>query len=63
MARFYDCMNNSDLSRVTGLLKKGGIQYSLEILGKRPAIKEIQVAEEDITYAERLLSGAAQAKK
>jgi len=59
MARFYDTTNDSDLDRVTGILKKGGIEYSLRLLGDNPSIKEIDVAEEDQAYAEWLLSSPA----
>ena len=62
MARFYDSAHDSDLRWVEGLLKKGGIGYSLRILGDGPALKEIQVAEEDLASAEGLLSGAAPEK-
>jgi hypothetical protein len=56
MARFYDSVNDSDLSRVERLLKLGGIEYSLQILGDGALLKEIQVAEEDLAEAERVLS-------
>lgn len=55
MARFYDAMSDSDASRVTDLLKEGGIEYSLQILGEGAQVKEIMVAEEDLAAAERLL--------
>jgi len=55
MARFYDSVNDSDLSRVEDLLKKGGIEYSLQILGEGARLKEIQVAEEDLAAAEEIL--------
>jgi len=55
MARFYDSVNDSDLSRVERLLKHGGIEYSLQILGDGALLKEIQVAEEDLAEAERIL--------
>lgn len=48
MASFYDTVNDSDLSRVEGLLKKGGIVYTLRTIGTGTALKEIQVAEEDL---------------
>jgi hypothetical protein len=56
MARFYDSINDSDLSRVERLLQHGGIEYSLQILGDGTLLKEIQVAEEDLAEAERILS-------
>jgi hypothetical protein len=55
MARFYDSVNDADLSRVERLLKHGGIEYSLQILGDGALLKEIQVAEEDLAEAERIL--------
>lgn len=55
MARFYDSVSDSDLDRVENLLKRGGIEYSLRILGKGTQLKEIQVAEEDLAAAERVL--------
>jgi len=59
MASFYDTVNDSDLHRVEGLLKKGGIVYTLRTLGSGTALKEIQVAEEDLADAERILYGSA----
>ena len=56
MARFYDTVNYSDLRRVESLLKKGGIEYTLQVLGDESTLmKEILVAEEDLADAERLL--------
>jgi hypothetical protein len=55
MARFYDSVNDADLKRVEGLLKKGGIVYTLRVLGNDKAMKEIQVAEEDLADAEWIL--------
>lgn len=55
MASFYDTVNDSDLKRVEGLLKKGGIVYTLRTLGTGTSLKEIQVAEEDLADAERIL--------
>jgi hypothetical protein len=55
MTRFYDSVNDSDLSRVERLLKHGGIEYSLQILGDGDLQKEIQVAVEDLAEAERIL--------
>ena len=60
MARFYDTTDSSDLKRVEGLLKKGGIVYTLRVVEDRTAlIKEIQVAEEDLADAERILYGTS----
>ena len=58
MASFYDTVNDSDLKRVEGLLKKGGIVYTIRATGSSAALKEIQVAEEDIADAERILCGS-----
>lgn len=57
MARFYDTVNDSDLKRVESLLKKGGIVYTLRVLGDDQAMKEIQVSEEDLADAEWILYG------
>lgn len=59
MASFYDTVNDADLKRVEGLLKKGGIVYTLRELGAATALKEFQVAEEDLADAERILCGSA----
>lgn len=60
MARFYDTVSYSDLRRVEGLLKKGGIVYTLRELDDEQArMKEIQVAEEDLAAAERVLYGTS----
>jgi len=59
MASFYDTVNDSDLKRVEGLLKKGGIVYTLRTIGTTTALKEIQVAEEDFADAERILGSSA----
>jgi hypothetical protein len=62
MARFYDSVNYSDLKRVEGLLKKGGIEYTLQVLGNESILmKEILVAEEDLAAAEKLLNGKTSA--
>jgi len=58
MARFYDTVNHAELKRVEGLLKKGGIVYTLKTAGEATEhLKEIQVAEEDMAAAETLLYG------
>jgi len=57
MAHFYDTVNDSDLRRVEGLLKKGGIVYTLRVIGGSRSMKEIQVAEEDLAEAEWILFG------
>lgn len=60
MARFYDTVHKSELTRVEGLLKKGGIVYTLRVLGDHSArIREIQVAEEDLAAAEKILYGSS----
>lgn len=60
MARFYDSVNESDLKQVEGLLKKGGIVYTLRALkGDVALMQEIEVAEEDMDAAERLLCNRA----
>jgi hypothetical protein len=61
MASFYDTVNDSDLKRIEGLLKKGGIEYTLRAFGKDTALKEIQVAEEDLADAEMILNNSTHA--
>jgi len=61
MARFYDTLSDTDLSRVEALLDKGGIKYSLRILGEGTRFKEIMVAEEDLSAAEAALYGCTEA--
>ena len=56
MARFYDTTNNADLDGVESILKSGGVEYSLRVLGDEASFKEIDVAEEDQFYADWLLS-------
>lgn len=63
MARFYDSANESDLSRVEELLKRGGIEYSLRIPGEGAKLREIVVAEEDLVFAEVLLNDSSKAGK
>lgn len=58
MASFYDSVNDSDLKRVEGLLKKGGIVYTLRAAGSVAELKEILVAEEDLAEADRILCGS-----
>ncbi len=52
---FYDSVNDSDLKRVEGLLGKCGVVYTLRAIKGDTALKEIQVAEEDLADAERIL--------
>ena len=59
MARFYDSVDNADIKRVEGLLKKGGIVYTLHALEDDSMIKEIQVAEEDLAAAEKIMYGTS----
>jgi len=56
MARFYDTASAAELARVEGLLRRGGIEYSLVNRRSDPAIREILVAEEDIGRAEELIA-------
>lgn len=57
MSRFYDSLDNRELARVEQFLKKGGIEYRVQTAqeGSR-LINEILVAEEDLIYADALLS-------
>jgi len=56
MARFYDTLDNKELERVENILTSGGIGFSVQTARKGPPINEILVAEEDLVYAELLLS-------
>jgi hypothetical protein len=58
MMRFYDAKDAADLARVEGILKKGGIEYSLAAATGGTA-QEIQVAEEDVPRAQELIEGTA----
>ncbi|WP_303721816.1 hypothetical protein [Malonomonas rubra] len=57
MTHFYDPKDQTDLERVEKILRSGGIEYSL---GAEPepgmGSYQINVAEEDIPRAEKLLS-------
>jgi hypothetical protein len=56
MARFYDTISESELHWLEGILKKGGIVYTLRMLEDDVTLlKEIIVAEEDLVEAEKLL--------
>lgn len=57
MSRFYDSLDSRELARVEHFLKKGGIEYTVHTAkeGSR-LISEILVAEEDLIYADALLS-------
>lgn len=55
MARFYDTGNESDLARVEGVLRGGGIEYFCREHRDDAAMREILVAEEDMVHAEELL--------
>jgi hypothetical protein len=56
VARFYDTVNESELQWLEGVLKKGGIVYTLRMLeDDMTLLKEIMVAEEDLNEAEMLL--------
>ncbi|MDA8414601.1 MAG: hypothetical protein M0023_12555 [Desulfobacteraceae bacterium] len=62
MASFYDAVNDADVKRIEGLLRKGGIVYTLRTIGKDAALREFQVAEEDLADAERIVYGMIQAE-
>jgi len=60
MTHFYDPKDQADLNRVEKIFRQGGIEYSLHAepeAGIGPY--QIDVAEEDIPYAEKLLSQAS----
>ena len=56
MARFYDTLDSKELERVENILASGGIGFTVQASRKGPPVKEILVAEEDLVYAELLLS-------
>lgn len=60
MTRFYDTINPVEQERVERILSKGGIAYSLQLKSGESVLREINVAEEDVTYAETLLCRALQ---
>ncbi len=57
MARFYDAVDLSELASIEAVLKSGGVEYSLST-GEEECLSEILVAEEDLAYAEKLLTSA-----
>jgi len=59
MARFYDAVNSSELATIEAMLKNGGVEYTLSP-GKDSSVCEILVAEEDLAFAESLLSSPAE---
>ncbi|HXE97377.1 MAG TPA: DUF2007 domain-containing protein [Dongiaceae bacterium] len=59
MASFYDTVNDADLKRVEGLLRKGGIVYTLRDVGSKTVFRQVQVAEEDLAAAEKILYGGS----
>jgi len=56
MTRFYDSLDSSELARVQHILNLGGIEYTLLSGAGDAAMNEILVAEEDLVYADALLS-------
>ena len=60
MTHFYDPRDQADLERVEKILRTGGIEYSLQA-EKEKGIGpyQINVAEEDIPQAEKLLTQAS----
>jgi len=56
MARFFDTLDSKELERVENILTSGGIGFATLTARKGPPVKEILVAEEDLVYAEILLS-------
>ena len=56
MARFYDTLDKKELERVGNILTSGGIGFAVQAARKGPPINEILVAEEDLVFAEMLLS-------
>lgn len=56
MAQFYDSLDAREVARVASILKKGGIEYTLVTNWRGSSMKQIRVAEEDLVYADALLS-------
>lgn len=57
MARFYDTASDLERKRIEALLKNHGIGYRLHpVAGTVPVLQEFIVAEEDLMFAESLLS-------
>lgn len=56
MTRFYDSLDSRELARVQHILKWGGIEYTMLTAVGGSAMNEILVAEEDLVYADALLS-------
>lgn len=54
MARFYDVVDGTELAKIEAALKSGGVEYTLT--GEGDSVREILVAEEDLAYAEQLLT-------
>lgn len=59
MARFYDAVDSSELARIEAMLKNGGVEYTLSS-GTDSSVSEILVAEEDLAFAENLLSSTGE---
>jgi len=56
MAKFYDTLDSKELDRVEHILAFGGIGYTVQAARKGSPVNEILVAEEDLVYADMLLS-------
>jgi hypothetical protein len=56
MARFFDSVDSRELRKVEQLLRKNGIKYAVLIAGQEGPVHEVTVAEEDLVYADLLLS-------
>lgn len=56
MARFYDSLDSRELARVEHMLKRAGIEYTIMTAVGGSPVNEIRVAEEDLVYADALLS-------
>jgi hypothetical protein len=55
MTRFYDVKNDYELAAVEDILEAGGVEYSVQSSKEESEIKEVLVAEEDLSYVEELL--------
>ena len=56
MTKLYDSLGSRELARVEHILKLGGIEYTIMAGVKGSPVNEILVAEEDLVYADMLLS-------
>jgi hypothetical protein len=56
MAKFYDTLDSRELERVENILSFAGIGYTVQAARTGAPVKEILVAEEDLVFADMLLT-------